>query len=200
MALAALLWMLSPPHPEQATLGYWSSTFALQMVRDWPTLTIVLATPAREGYRLHTLVDFAFILSYGALWIAMAFRFADRAWLKWIVSAFVLAAVFSDINENLAILRVLGVERGYTDGMALAIRGWAMWKWLWLMFGWFGLSIALLSHRLVPIAIGYIFSAGIVATAWFTSAAMLQLAMPAFGITLAVQAFYFSRYSGTARA
>ena len=57
IALALILWKLSPPHPEQARLGYSTSTLALQMVRDWPTLTIVLATPARDGKHPTSLAD-----------------------------------------------------------------------------------------------------------------------------------------------
>ncbi len=200
IALALVLWKLSPPHPEQARLGYSTSTMALQMVRDWPTLTIVLATPAREGFRLHTLVDFAFILAYGGLWIAMAFRYARRAWLRWTIAACVVAAMLCDVSENLAILRVLGLERGFTDEMALAIRTWALRKWLLLMLSWLGISMALLGHRLLTLAVGYIFAAGVTATAVYLSPAMLELVAPVLGITLTVQAIYFIRYSEKARA
>ena len=200
IALALVLWKLSPPHPEQARLGYSTSTMALQMVRDWPTLTIVLATPAREGYRQHTLVDFAFILAYGSLWIAMAFRYGQRAWLRWTMAACVVAAMLCDVSENLAILRVLGLERGFTDEMALAIRTWALRKWILLVFSWLGISMALLGHRLLTLAVGYIFAAGVAATAVYLSPAMLELVGPVMGITLTVQAVYFIRYSEKARA
>ncbi len=193
ITLAVILWMLSPPHPEQARLGYSSSTFALQMVRDWPTLTIVLATPARAGYRLHTLVDFGFIALYGALWIGMTWRFALRRWFRWIVVALFALAMLCDMLENFAILRVLAIERGFTDEMARAIRGWALDKWLLLGFGWFGLAIALLTHRLWALAMGYIFAFGIVVMAWFTVPAMLQLIAPALLVALLVQAVYFAR-------
>ncbi len=200
IALALVLWRLSPPHPEQAWLGYSTSTMALQMVRDWPTLTIVLATPAREGFRLHTLVDFAFILAYGSLWIAMAFRYGQRPWLRWTIAACVVAAMLCDVSENLAILRVLGLERGFSDEMALAIRTWALRKWLLLMLSWLGISMALLGHRLLTLAVGYIFAAGVTATAVYLSPAMLELVAPVWGITLTVQAIYFIRYSEKARA
>ena len=200
IALALILWRLSPPHPEQARLGYSTSTMALQMVRDWPTLTIVLATPAREGYRQHTLVDFAFILAYGSLWIAMAFHYAQRAWLRWTMAACVVAAMLCDVSENLAILRVLGLERGFTDEMALTIRTWALRKWILLVLSWLGISMALLGHRLLTLAVGYIFAAGVTATALYLSPAMLELVGPVMGITLTVQAAYFIRYSEKARA
>ena len=200
IALALILWRLSPPHPEQARLGYSTSTIALQMVRDWPTLTIVLATPAREGYRQHTLVDFAFILAYGSLWIAMAFHYAQRAWLRWTMAACVVAAMLCDVSENLAILRVLGLERGFTDEMALTIRTWALRKWILLVLSWLGISMALLGHRLLTLAVGYIFAAGVTATALYLSPAMLELVGPVMGITLTVQAAYFIRYSEKARA
>ena len=187
IALALILWKLSPPHPEQARLGYATSTMALQMVRDWPTLTIVLATPAREGFRLHTLVDFAFILAYGSLWIAMAFRYGQRAWLRWTIAACVVAAMLCDVSENLAILRVLGLERGFTDEMALAIRTWALRKWILLVLSWLGVSMALLGRRLLTLAVGYIFAAGVTATAVYLSPAMLELVAPVLGITLLVQ-------------
>ena len=199
-ALAAILWMLSPPHPEQSLLGFHSSAFALQMVRDWPTLTIVLATPARAGFRVHTLVDFAFILAYGALWALMARRYGERAWLNWIVGACVVAGALCDVMENAAILRVLGMERGFSDEMALAIRTWALRKWMLLMLAWFGLSLALGTHRLWPLAVGYAFAAGVTAAAFFTSVSMLELTLPVLGLTLLVQAGYFIRHSGTARA
>ena len=200
IALALILWRLSPPHPEQARLGYSTSTMALQMVRDWPTLTIVLATPAREGYRQHTLVDFAFILAYGSLWIAMAFHYAQRAWLRWTMAACVVAAMLCDVSENLAILHVLGLQRGFTDEMALAIRTWALRKWILLVLSWLGISMALLGHRLLTLAVGYIFAAGVTATALYLSPAMLELVGPVMGITLTVQAVYFIRYSEKARA
>ena len=187
IALALILWRLSPPHPEQARLGYSTSTMALQMVRDWPTLTIVLATPAREGFRIHTLVDFVFIIAYGSLWIAMAFRYGQRAWLRWTIAACVVAAMLCDVSENLAILRVLGLERGFTDEMALAIRTWALRKWILLVLSWLGVSMALLGHRLLTLAVGYIFAAGVTATAVYLSPAMLELVAPVLGITMLVQ-------------
>ena len=187
IVLALILWKLSPPHPEQARLGYSTSTLALQMVRDWPTLTIVLATPARAGFRLHTLVDFVFILAYGSLWIAMAFRYGQRAWLRWTIAACVVAAMLCDVSENLAILRVLGLERGFTDEMALAIRTWALRKWILLVLSWLGVSMALLGRRLLTLAVGYIFAAGVTATAVYLSPAMLELVAPVLGITLLVQ-------------
>ena len=196
IALAALLWMLSPPHPEQARLGYSSSTFALQMVRDWPSLTIVLATPARAGYRLHTMVDFLFILVYGALWIGMGLRYGQRAWLRWIIAGLFGLAMLSDVLENLAILRVLGLERGFTDEMAFDIRFWALHKWMLLGLGWFALAVALLTHRLWPLALGHVFVAGIVGAAWFTSPAILQLVAPPLGVVLLAQAVYFTRDPG----
>ena len=187
IALALILWKLSPPHPEQARLGYSTSTLALQMVRDWPTLTIVLATPAREGYRIHTLVDFAFIATYGSLWIAMALRYGQRAWLRWTIAACVVAAMVCNLGENLAILRVLGLERGFTDEMALAIRSWAVRKWIMLVLSWLGISMILLGHRLLPVAIGYAFTAGVAATALYLLPPMLELVAPVLGITLLFQ-------------
>ncbi len=200
LVLACILLMLSPPHPEQAQLGYRSSAFALQMARDWPTLTIILATPARDGFRLYTLVDFAFIAAYGALWLLMGWRFGERAWLKWIIGACVLGAVLCDVAENLATLRVLAVSSGYTNEMALDIRNWALTKWILLMFGWLTLAVALLTHRLPVVAVGYLFAAGIVATAYFTSTVVLELVAPVLAATLVVQAAFFIRSSGTARA
>jgi len=197
ITLAVILWMLSPPHPEQARLGYSSSTFALQMVRDWPTLTIVLATPARAGYRLHTMVDFLFIAVYGSLWIGMTWRFSLRRWFRWIVVGLFALAMLCDVLENFAILRVLAIERGFTNEMARAIRNWALDKWLLLGFGWFGLAVALLKHRLWPLATGYIFAFGIVVTAWLTEPAMLQLVAPTLLVVLVVQSVYFARQRTT---
>lgn len=197
LALATLLWMLSPPHPEQAQLGYLTSAFALQMVRDWPSLTIVLATPARPGFRLHTLVDFLFIGAYGALWIGMTLRYAKRPWLRWMIVTTFGLAIACDVLENLAILRVLGMESGFTDELALAIRTWALRKWLILMVGWLGLAVALLTHRLGTLAIGYLAGAAIVLAAWFTGPALLQFTAPAIGVALVVQTVYFSRHTGT---
>ncbi len=200
IAWGLVLWMLSPPHPEQARLGYSTSAFALQMVRDWPSLTIVLATPAREGYRLHTYVDFLLIPTYGALWIAMAMRYGQRAWLKWIVGTLIVGAVLCDLSENVAILKVLGLEKGFTNEMALAIRTWALRKWLCLWMAWFGISLSLFSHRLLPMAIAYAFVAGVAGAAWFTRDALLELVGPVLGLALLLQAIYFSRSSEKARA
>ena len=92
-----------------------------------------------------------------------------------------------DVSENLAILRVLGLERGFTDEMALAIRTWALRKWILLVLSWLGVSMALLGHRLLTLAVGYIFAAGVTATAVYLSPAMLELVAPVLGITLLVQ-------------
>lgn len=200
LTLGIVLWMLSPPHPEQSQLGYRSSTFALQMAHSWPNLTIILATPARAGFRLHTLVDFAFILSYGSLWLAMALRYGQRAWLRWIIGGCILGAMLCDIAENFAILRVLGIDHGFTNEMAWAIRTWAIRKWLLLTLGWFGLSAALMAHRQTPLAVGYAFTAGVAATALFTTETMLEPVAPVMGLVLLVQAVLLIRRSGTARA
>jgi len=197
ITLTVVLWMLSPPHPEQSRLGYTTSAFALQMVRDWPSLTIVLATPARAGYRLHTLVDFLFIALYGALWIGMTWRFAAGRRLRWIVAGLFALGMLCDVLENFAILRVLAIDRGFTNEMARAIRNWALDKWLLLGWGWFGLAIALLKHRLWPLATGYVFAFGIVVTAWLTEPAMLQLVAPALLVTLLAQSVYFARQRTT---
>ena len=117
----------------------------------------------------------------------MAFRDGQRAWLRWTIAACVVAAMLCDVSENLAILRVLGLERGFTDEMALAIRTWALRKWILLVLSWLGVSMALLGHRLLTLAVGYIFAAGVTATAVYLSPAMLELVAPVLGITLLVQ-------------
>ncbi|MBY0504381.1 MAG: hypothetical protein K2X03_10745 [Bryobacteraceae bacterium] len=193
IALALLLWRLSPPHPEQARLGYSTSAFALQMARDWPSLSIILATPARAGFRIHTLVDFILILVYGALWGGLAWRLIQGRWRRATVVALVVLAMYCDIRENFAILQVLDLQSGFTDEMADAIRGWALWKWLLLMGVWFGLALAWLARRVPPLAVGYGAAAAVVAVAWFTSPALLQLTAPVMAVVLAAQAFYFSR-------
>ena len=64
-------------------------------------------------------------------------------------------------------------------------------KWMLLMLGWFGLSMALLTHRLLPLAVGYAFTAGVTATALMTYTPMLELVAPVGALTLVAQAIYF---------
>lgn len=49
-------------------------------------------------------------------------------------------------------------------------------------------------------AVAYAFSACVAATAWFTRDALLELVGPVLGLTLLLQAIYFSRSSEKARA
>ena len=57
-----------------------------------------------------------------------------------------------------------------------------------------------LGYRLLTLAVGYLFAAGVAATAVYLSPSMLELVAPVLGITLTVQAIYFIRYSEKARA
>ncbi len=85
-------------------------------------------SPDREAMRIKQYVDFAFIASYAALYIALAMMFRVR--LGWIAAICgVLAAAF-DVVENFAILRVLDVPlHATTQRMIDAIRFPSLAKW-----------------------------------------------------------------------
>src|SRR5947209_4986701 len=128
----------------QPARGIPNSVVALQMARSVDEVDDVLGdapSPDREAMRIKQYVDFGFIGSYAALYIALARMFRSRLA---VVAAFcgVAAAAF-DVIENFAILRILDVPlRSTTQAMVDAIRypSLAKWSLAFAATGLFGLD------------------------------------------------------------
>jgi hypothetical protein len=106
---------------------------ALEMARDAGEVDAILGEspgPDREAMRLKQYIDFAFIVSYVALFGAMGAALARRSRWGWLVAASGVAMGVPDVLENLAILRLLPVELGNTtQAMIDAIRQASVIKW-----------------------------------------------------------------------
>lgn len=142
-ALALALAALQPKHPGPLPRGFHGATLAIEMVRSWPELTIVLAMepPERAKLRVQTQVDFVYTAAYSALFALLAFEvWRGKKW-QWAWAAVAMAAGVFDWIENVAILRVAGLEKGFDDTMALAISDAAWWKWELLSVFWLAIGI-----------------------------------------------------------
>jgi hypothetical protein len=135
LVLAAALLAVQPEHPHVR-----QPVLALELARNWAELTILLAVD-RAGYFHNTRIDFVFIAAYASLFVLLAFDAARRHW-RWLIAGLVLAAATADVFENLAMLRVLRLERGFENEMALAIRQWSLTKWCLLGAVWLALGLA----------------------------------------------------------
>ena len=115
----------------QPARGIADSVIALQMARNLDEVDAVLGdapSPDREAMRIKQYVDFGFIASYAALYVALAMMFRSRAALTAGICG-VTAAAF-DVIENVAILRILDVPlHATTQGMIDAIRYPSLAKW-----------------------------------------------------------------------
>jgi hypothetical protein len=117
----------------QPPRGIRDPMIALQMARDAGEVDAILGEspgPDREAMRLKQYIDFAFIVSYVALFGVMGAALARRSRWGWLVAASGVAMGVPDVVENLAILRLLPVELGNTtQAMIDAIRQASVIKW-----------------------------------------------------------------------
>ena len=117
----------------QPPRGIRDPMIALEMARDVGEVDAILGEspgPDREAMRLKQYIDFAFILSYVALFGAMGAALARRSRWGWVVAAGGLAMGGPDVLENLAILRLLPVDlASTTQAMIDAIRQASLIKW-----------------------------------------------------------------------
>ncbi len=115
----------------QPVRGISDPVVGLQMARNADEVDDVLGdapSPDREAMRIKQYVDFFFIASYAALYIALARMFRTR--MATIAAILGVAAAVFDIAENFAILRILDVPlRATTQAMIDAIRYPSLAKW-----------------------------------------------------------------------
>jgi ABC-type branched-subunit amino acid transport system permease subunit len=118
----------------QTVRGIADPGIALQTARNVDEIDAILSdapSADREVMRLKQYIDFAFIATYAALSIVMAWALRRR--LRWVALALVactLAAAVFDVLENLEILRLLHLELSQTTPAAIqAIRAASFVKW-----------------------------------------------------------------------
>lgn len=191
LALAILLLVLAPRHPNVR-----HPILALELARNWAELVIVLAVEPgdRALFATNTYWDFAFIVSYTALFVLVAFRAMPGYW-RWIAAGLAIAAGCADVMENLAILRVLPLERGFENAMALEIRQWSLTKWSLLGTVWLTLGIG--QYRVFPAGMLYA-AAGFLALSGCLEHRWLEVAMVPLAAALVAQLWtYFPARSAT---
>jgi len=131
--LAVLAGKPSFTNASQPPRGIRDPMIALEMARDAGEVDAILGEspgPDREAMRLKQYIDFAFIVSYVALFGAMGAALARRSRWGWLVAVSGVAMGVPDVLENLAILRLLPVDLGNTtQAMIDAIRQASVVKW-----------------------------------------------------------------------
>jgi hypothetical protein len=131
--LAVLAGKPSFTNASQPPRGIRDPMIALQMARDAGEIDAILGEspgPDREAMRLKQYIDFAFIVSYVALFGAMGAALGRRSRWGWLVAVSGVAMGVPDVLENLAILRLLPVDLGdTTQAMIDAIRQASVIKW-----------------------------------------------------------------------
>lgn len=131
--LAVLAGKPSFTNASQPPRGIRDPMIALEMARDAGEIDAILGEspgPDREAMRLKQYIDFAFIVSYVALFAALGAALARRSRWGWLVVVSGVAMGVPDVFENLAILRLLPVELGSTtQAMIDAIRQASVIKW-----------------------------------------------------------------------
>lgn len=105
---------------------------ALQMARNAAEVDDILGaapSPDREAMRIKQYLDFAFIASYGGLYIVLAMMF--RTSLARAAMLLGISAAGCDVFENLAILRIVNVPLSQTTQPTIdAIRHASEAKWI----------------------------------------------------------------------
>jgi hypothetical protein len=191
LALAILLMVLAPQHPNVR-----HPILALELARNWAELVIVLAVEPRDRalFFTNTYCDFAFIAAYTALFALVALRAMTGYW-RWIAAGLAIAAGVADVRENLAMLQVLPLERGFENAMALEIRQWSLTKWSLLGTVWLALGVG--QYRVFPAGVLYAV-AGALALWGCLEHRWLEVAMlPLAGALLAQLWTYFPARSAT---
>jgi hypothetical protein len=133
VVLAVLAGKPAFTNASQPPRGIRDPMIALQMARDVGEVDAILGEspgPDREAMRLKQYIDFAFIVSYVALFGAMGAALARRSRWGWLVAVSGVAMGVPDVLENIAILRLLPVDLGNTtQAMIDAIRQASLIKW-----------------------------------------------------------------------
>jgi hypothetical protein len=133
VVLAVLAGKPAFTNASQAPRGIRDPMIALQMARDVGEVDAILGEspgPDREAMRLKQYIDFAFIVSYVALFGAMGAALVKRSRWGWLVAVSGVAMGVPDVIENIAILRLLPVDLGNTtQAMIDAIRQASVIKW-----------------------------------------------------------------------
>ena len=131
--LAVLAGKPSFTNASQPPRGIRDPMIALEMARDVGEVDAILGEspgPDREAMRLKQYIDFAFIVSYVALFGAMGAALARRSRWGLLVAVSGVAMGVPDVLENLAILRLLPVDLGNTaQSMIDTIRHASVIKW-----------------------------------------------------------------------
>jgi len=131
--LAVLAGKPSFTNASQPPRGIRDPMIALEMAREAGEVDAILGEspgPDREAMRLKQYIDFAFIVSYVALFGAMGAALARRSRWGWLVAVSGVAMGVPDALENLAILRLLPVDlSNTTQAMVDAIRQASVVKW-----------------------------------------------------------------------
>lgn len=136
----------------QLVRGITDPGIALQTARNVDEIDAILSdapSADREVMRLKQYIDFAFIATYAALSLVMAWALRRRMrWAALALALFTLAAAVFDALENLAILRLLPLELSQTTAAAIqAIRAASFVKWPLVSFALVLLSIFLFDSR-----------------------------------------------------
>lgn len=136
LCLAILAVLAGKPNftnASQPPRGIRDPMIALEMARDAGEVDAILGEapgPDREAMRLKQYIDFAFIVSYVALFGAIGAALARRSRWGWLMAVSGVAMGVPDVLENLAILRLLPVDLGRTtQAMIDAIRQASVIKW-----------------------------------------------------------------------
>lgn len=133
VCLAALAVISGPPYFSNASRpvrGVAAPFLAIESAHDASDVDSVLSespSPDREAMRLKRYADFAFLVFYAALFVALA-RMMGR--MAWMAAALALLAAACGAFENAAILRLLDLPlSGTTQARIDAIRHPGMVKW-----------------------------------------------------------------------
>ncbi len=131
--LAVMAGKPSFTNASQPVRGIADPGIALQTARGIDELDAILSdSPSadREVMRIKQYIDFAFIATYAAISLVIAWAMRRRHWVALGVAGIALAAAAFDVAENLAILRLLPLPLSETTPAAIqAIRMPSMAKW-----------------------------------------------------------------------
>lgn len=133
--LAVMAGRPSFTNASQPVRGIADPGIALQTVRGVDEIDAILSdapSPDREVMRFKQYIDFAFIGTYAALSVVMAWAiWKRRRWIALGIVAFTLGAAACDVAENLAILRLLPLplsETTHTATQAIRVPSLAKWS------------------------------------------------------------------------
>ena len=156
MTAASFALLLGRPYFTNASKPprFGDPTLALQFARDVQDVDWILGdapSPDREVMRVKQYIDFGFIASYTALFLALAALVTRRGGWRQVtgIAAGIcgLATGVFDVMENRAILSLLDVPlRATTPAMIQAIRGPSTAKWILA-----GVTVVLLASSLIRV-------------------------------------------------